>query len=83
MNEQPPKDPYPVKEVGEVIDRFLAEGRRSKRPKKPPTAYELAGMLGSALERWPDDFDGADRDRVSQIIYVLDQITEREEQNRG
>lgn len=35
-----------------------------------------ADRLGDALDKWPDAFNGGDRDMVSQIIHILTMIAE-------
>lgn len=47
---------------------------RQRSPRHP--AEVTAGRLGDALEKWPDRFDGGDRDMVSQIIHILNTIAE-------
>jgi hypothetical protein len=37
-----------------------------------------ADRLGDHLDRYPDAFDGADRDRVAVIRHVLQDIAERD-----
>lgn len=46
---------------------------RSRHP-----AEVTADRLGEALQKWPDDFDGGDRDMVGQIIHILQQIADRQ-----
>ena len=47
---------------------------RQRSPRHP--AEVTADRLGDALEKWPDKFDGGDRDMVSQIIHILTTIAE-------
>lgn len=47
---------------------------RQKHPRHP--AEVTADRLAAALEKWPDRFDGGDRDMASQIIHILTQIAE-------
>jgi hypothetical protein len=37
-----------------------------------------ACRLGDALDRWPSHFDGALRDEIGHVIFVLDEIAESE-----
>jgi hypothetical protein len=66
--------PETAARVNAAIDKALAPQRR-KQPRQP-SAGELAGQLGDALNRWPDAFGAGDRDMVSEIIYILDGIEE-------
>jgi hypothetical protein len=68
--------PEQAARVNEVIDQALRKSGAKTR-KRQPSAGELAGMLGNAIQRWPDDFDGGLCDEISHIIDVLDQIDER------
>lgn len=34
--------------------------------------------IKEAMDKWPDDFDGQDRDMASQIIHILEEIAVRE-----
>ncbi len=35
-----------------------------------------ADRLGDALDKWPDAFDGGDRDMIGQLIHILRTIAE-------
>jgi hypothetical protein len=70
---------YPAEEVGKVIDEFLDKARGGKRRRRP-SADELIGWLGDALDRWPDDWEPGERDEVSHVIARLEAIAERERQ---
>ena len=73
--------PEQAARVKGVIDQALRKA--GGKPRKQPSAGELAGMLGDALGRWPDDFNGGLCDEVSHIIDVLDQIDNRRDTGRG
>jgi hypothetical protein len=46
-----------------------------RAPRRHP-AEVTADRLGDALDRWPDAFDGAERDAIGLIIHRLQQIAE-------
>jgi len=46
-----------------------------RHPRHP--AEVTADRLGDALDKWPDSFDGGDRDMVAQIRYILNDIAEK------
>ncbi|WP_188197577.1 hypothetical protein [Nonomuraea sp. SYSU D8015] len=45
------------------------------RDRRHPAEVTSARLLNH-LERWPDAFNGADRDMVSRIRYILQEIAE-------
>jgi len=69
------KGPYPRDAVAAV---FAAAGiGGGNYPALDPG--ELADQLRDALTRWPERFDGADRDMVSRVAHLLDVIADSED----
>jgi hypothetical protein len=56
---------------------MTATGNRSFSQRHPRHPAEVtADRLATALEKWPDAFDGRDRDMASQLIHILIGIAE-------
>lgn len=49
----------------------------TKRRVRRHGAEVTADQLRAALDRWPDGFDGEERDAIGRIIFALEQIAER------
>jgi hypothetical protein len=47
---------------------------RQRHPRHP--AEVTADRLADAVDKWPDRFDGGDRDAVAQIRHILNDIAE-------
>lgn len=58
----------------------LAEIRALSGAMRRHPAGVTADRLAEAMEKWPDAFDGGDRDMVSQIIHILTTIAEGREE---
>lgn len=62
--------------VGDAIAASLDEYRRSGKATRRHPAEVTSDRLADALDRWPDRFDGGQRDAVAELIGVLEQIAE-------
>lgn len=73
-------------ELRAARERILARERdpqppvpaRRRRPRRH-SAEVTSDRLLDALNRWPDAFDGGDRDAIGRIRHVLDQIATGDE----
>ena len=54
----------------------LAEIRALSGAMRRHPAEVTADRLAEALEKWPDAFDGGDRDMIGQVIHILRTIAE-------
>lgn len=64
-----------VAALRQVFDKHLRAGRRSRRH----PAEVTSDRLGDALDRWPEYFDGPDRDAIAQIRSRLEAIASGDE----
>lgn len=68
--------------VGDALTSALADYRKSGRGSRRHPAEVTSDRLGDALDRWPDRFDGGQRDAIADLRTVLEQIAE-EAERRG
>jgi hypothetical protein len=66
------------KRVGDVIATHLRAYKSPRRHRCEVTA----DRLGDDLNRYPDAFDGAARDAIALIRHILQNIAERERNDR-
>lgn len=71
-----PADPHAA--LQKALSRRNAAGRtfRQRNPRHP--AEVTSDRLLEALEKWPDKFDGGDRDMLSHVRFILQQIADGE-----
>jgi hypothetical protein len=62
--------------VGDAIASALSDYRRSGKASRRHPAEVTSDRLGDALDRWPEHFDGAQRDAVHDLRNVLERIAE-------
>lgn len=63
--------------IAAAIKAAISDSKRSGRTRSHP-AEVTADRLGDALDRWPDKFDGAERDAIASIRQALFEIAEGE-----
>lgn len=55
------------------VRSLIAERTKAYRYRRHP-AEVTADRLRDALDKWPDQFDGAARDAIGLLIFTLEQI---------